>query len=195
MTLVEKYWTEFVVFVSGGGLAGVLTYWQNKRKDRTDEYQQVLTHYKELLLEIRESEKECKENIRTIAMELDDLKGKVLVLENVHNEIPFPMWLKSIDGTLISFNNQYYEVILKPLGITQREAIGKKDVELYGKENSINYALNDNIARKARNGYWIGKETLFHDGIDLKSGYITIKHVRYAGMTPIGVGVILLPSI
>jgi len=80
---MEKYWTELVAFISGGGLLSVLGYFRDKRKDKTDEFTNLIDkwkqHHEDVQLSLsatRENERQCEERYQRLTDEFNELKIK-----------------------------------------------------------------------------------------------------------------------
>jgi len=65
--------------------------------------------------------------------EVYELKARLLTLELASKDLPFPYWIKSLDGRIIHISQVYENVILKPLGIRESDFLGTKG-ELLGEE-------------------------------------------------------------
>ena len=192
--MIKHYINEILLFITGGGMIQLLNYFRDKRRDKGDEYGKIVEYYKTLLLEIRDSEQECKASIDKLKDLYSELNAKVIVLESAHFDLPFPMSLKSLDGKMISVNTEYENLLLAPLGKTAKDYIGKTDAEIWGVELAQSYAVGDRMAMKSKNGYWSGEEQIIINNIDYSKDWYSIKYVRYAGKTPIGIGGILIPK-
>lgn len=200
MSDIKNYLTEIVIFFTGGGIIGILNYFREKKKDNTDEFKELLNYLKEMLAErdkkIDDMEAKFERNINEINKlkdELSELKSKLMVMESAHFDIPFPMWLKSLDGKMISLNSEYEKHFLIPSGKTAKDYIGKTDHDVWGVEIGKIYAFHDNMTLKSKNGYWSGKETVILNETDYTEQWTMVKYVRYSGKTPIGIGGIAIP--
>lgn len=197
---MKQYFNEIILFLTGGGLAAIFNFWREKRKDNADEFKGLLNYMKEMLAE-RDKELEkmhlentiCKEEIMKMREELNELKSKLIVLESAHFDIPFPMWLKSLDCKMISLNTEYENHFLSPIKKRAKDYIGKTDHEFWGMEIGKEYAFNDNLTLKSKNGYWSGKERIKIGEEEYTDQWTVVKYVRYSGRTPIGIGGIAIP--
>lgn len=199
---MKQYISEIILFITGGGLVSFFNYFREKRKDRTDEFKELLEYTKSLVTErdakiekMQAEYNECREMMLQLKEEINELKGKVIVLESAHFDIPFPMWLKGLDGKMISVNTEYENNFLKPNGKTAKDYINKTDEQVWGAEISKEYQLNDKLTLKSKNGYWSGKEKIIIGDTDVTDIWTIVKYVRYAGKTPIGIGGIAIPNI
>src|SRR5689334_19538059 len=66
--------------------------------------------------------KRCQENEKA-------LHDRVMSLE-IKNDIGFPMWRKSFDGTYTFVNAEYVRMILMPFGKSANDIVGKKDQDV-----------------------------------------------------------------
>jgi hypothetical protein len=198
--MIKEHINEIILFFTGGGLAAMFNFLRDKRKDNTDEFKDLLNYMKEMLAErdkelekFQQENDECREEISKLREELNELKSKLIVLESAHFDIPFPMWLKSLDGKMISLNTEYENHFLLPLKKKARDYIGKTDHEFWGPEIGKEYIFNDNMTLKSKNGYWSGTETIRINDEDHTSQWTIVKYVRYSGRTAIGIGGIAIP--
>jgi hypothetical protein len=198
---LTKYLNEILIFISGGGLIQIFSYFRDKRKDRTDEFKELLEYTKTMIADrdikivrLSTEYETCRDIIFELREELNDLKSKVIVLESAHFDIPFPMWLKSLDRKMISVNTEYENCFLKPMGKTAKDYINKTDTEIWGADVSAEFSYHDNMALNSKNGYWSGKEKIIINGEDITENWTMVKYVRYAGKTPIGIGGIAIPN-
>jgi len=65
-----------------------------------------------------------------------------------HPDSPEPMWLKGLDGTMISLNDAYEQVFLLPQGFTRDNYIGFPDEIIWGGKIAAKFAEFDKKARR-----------------------------------------------
>lgn len=199
---MKQYINEIILFLTGGGLATFFNFLRDKRKDKNDEYRDLID-YMSKLVESRDAQLEkmqeqndvCRKEIDKLKSELNELKAKFIVIESAHFDIPFPMWLKSLDGKMISLNNEYENVFLYPINKSAKDYIGKNDEEFWGLDIAKEYCKNDKKALNSKNGYWSGRETIIINGVDYSDQWTIVKFVRHSGRVPIGIGGIAIPNI
>jgi hypothetical protein len=190
---VAEYLNLAITFISGGGLLAFLQYLSTRRKSSTDEFTIILDNYKKLYSELLESEKKCTTELMKVREDLQDLRGKVIVLESAHFDMPFPMWLKDMDFKMIALNPEYEKHFLLPMGKNSSDYLGKYDNEIWPAEIAAEYVQNDRKTLNSRNGYWYGHETIKISGSELTEDWRIVKYIRYAGKIPIGIAGIAIP--
>lgn len=81
-------------------------------------------------------------------LEIESLKLQVKNFAISHPESPEPMWLKGLDGIMISLNDAYEAAFLIPQGFTRRDYIGFPDEIIWGNRISEMFKKFDLAARK-----------------------------------------------
>ena len=142
-------WIEIMGGVVGGsGLATLIQYFRDTKKDRSDEVFRVIEQYKELINQhksqiskMEKAEEECKfrlgkhENIiEELRVTIIELRNKMIQLETTNNDFPFPCWFKDMNHAMIWVNPACHEMIYKPNGFEEHDYIGKTDKEVWGEE-------------------------------------------------------------
>lgn len=183
----------------------------NNRKSKSDErisynelksqdYKTLLTSYENLYNNERVAKEEAILNTKILVEELQDIKrdmysmkSKLLLFENTHFTIPFPMWIKDMSGIMLTVNKAYEDQFLKPLGKEAIDYIGKNDIEFWGEEIGKQYQENDHEAYMNPNSLYVGYEDLL-----LPSGKTTkikvVKYIQYSGNTAVGKTGISIPN-
>lgn len=128
------------------------------------------------------------ENRRIVQLEeeLYKLRQKVLLLESSTQSIPVPMWLKDIDGTMLSVNPAYEHDFLLPRGYTADQYIGENDFAIWDSATANSFLENDQWVIKNRMT-WKGIEYV-PDGYGKVHELMIIKYPRYTGGVIVGVG-------
>lgn len=118
-------------------------------KDKTttkDEFVELIKMYKEEVSKLKESEDECINRYEELKKEFEVLRANVTLIKASSPTVPIPMWIKDINGVMLSLNDAYEEIFLVPLGKTRADYIGKKDIDIWGKEIAEVFKKNDDIA-------------------------------------------------
>lgn len=81
-------------------------------------------------------------------IEIDRLTKMVNNYSISHPDSPEPMWLKGLDGIMISLNDAYEQVFLLPQGFTRDNYIGFPDEVIWGANIAAKFAEFDKRARR-----------------------------------------------
>ncbi len=87
--------------------------------------------------------------------ENERLRASIMYIQSSQMDIPLPLWIKDMDGILISCNKAYEDQFLKPIGITAQDYIGRPDWEIWGKEFAKKIAAHERqlvVSRKELRG-------------------------------------------
>lgn len=182
MTPVEIVSIIGGLLLGGGGIGVIFDYLRNRKKDRKDGFKELVKAQQELSDEQQEFYKLKEDDLlkkiailekrlekcKTLEDVISELKEKLLLLEIIGDQSPFPTWVKSPPyttdgGTMITLNDAYEEYFLKPLGYKKRDYIGKIDRQIWGEEVHKSYYENDKWCMEHPDKVFIGKEL-----IDLK---------------------------
>jgi PAS domain-containing protein len=135
----------------GGGLIGkYFAHQQEKRKQGTSEFRELMIERKNYTTELSERIDELEKLIETQTQimrqqseEINKLRMQLITLENSANDAPLPIWLKDNNGYMIFLNSYYEDMFLTPAGKTIDDYIGKSDVDVWGEEIGEEYRGND----------------------------------------------------
>lgn len=114
--------------------------------------------------------------------ELHDKDKLVSLLEATSWDLPFPYWLKDMQGKMIYINSEYE----KKFRLRSIDYVGKNDADIWGDEVAERFKANDRIVIESDNEYIIDENEL--------EGYVVIKWKRRAGNIIIGVAGMCMPS-
>jgi len=194
------YFTEIIVFISGGGLISFLNYLRDRKKDKNDDFSLLVAEYKHLIEECKrdfeelyKTEIDCRESINQLDKDIYELRSKILIIENSNFDIPFPTWLKNTDLKMLALNKKYEQMFLFPVNKTILDYLGKTDKEVWGEEIGFEYSEHDMELLNGLKEVWIGKETIIIKGNNISERWRIIKYVRKIGTTVIGIGGIAIP--
>lgn len=182
--------------LTGGGLGVFLTFKLGNRKQTQSELEKVIDTYRERTLEDSAVIKELRTRIDELEritnkrdLEVSTLRNQLMIFESSHVDIPLPMWLKDVNGTMLFLNKEFEYAYLKPHGKTIHEYIGKKDEDVFTQEEADQYRAHDQeVIRKRRSIRF--EETVKVNGQEIK--LTTIKYPRFLNNTIIGIGGIVL---
>ena len=151
VTLVQAIIAAIVSLVGGGGVVGVVaTFILKSRSLAATEFKTIVDNNNERIDQLQKRvdtlEKEKEDTEKALAdtlSELNELKARNIIFENMHNEIPKAQWVKAADGKMISFNDAYARLFIHPVGKLPEEYIGATDTEFWGDEIGGEYWAND----------------------------------------------------
>ncbi len=121
------------------------------------EHEQETTLYNELREELRAVrsmnqalQDQCQQLLlenaenkaKLVALE-SEIRLKTMLFETAHLDLPFPQWIKDEHGVMQSINAQYVDMVLKPLGLTALDYLGKTDHDVFPKEIADAFLGND----------------------------------------------------
>ena len=134
--------------------------------------------------------KACQDLVNPLKEKVSDLENKVDLLVNTGITIPFPHWLKSIDGRMLAINDEYERVFLKPQGIMKKDYIGNTDFAVWPDEFAKKFAAVDQTVRST-GGVWIGQEWVIVN--DSAQRWQIVKYPVRVGGSMVGVGGFAIP--
>lgn len=185
--------------LTGGGLGVFLTFKLGNRKQNQSELEKVIDTYREQRLEDSAVIKELRARIDELEritnkrdLEVSTLRNQLMIFESSHVDIPLPMWLKDINGTMLFLNKEFEYAYLKPKGKTIHEYIGKNDFAIFSKEEAEQYRAHDAEVMRKR------KSVRFNETVEISGQKIkltTIKYPRFLSNTIIGIGGIVLSEV
>jgi PAS domain-containing protein len=139
---------DILLFIGGGGLAAIVNLYLAKRKEGREDFSAIIQLWRDDNQRLRDLETALKIKIDHLEDMLNEFKVKLVLLETAHMELPIPMWIKDRDGTMLSLNRAYESAFLIPRGKISSDYIGKKDEELWSKEEAETFKVNDLLAHK-----------------------------------------------
>jgi len=138
----------------------------------------------------REENETLKQTILTLQEEILFLRNKLLLVENNQLNLPIPIWLKDLDGKMLSLNQAFEDLFLLPNGLTTKDYLGKTDKEFWGEEKGKLYRQHDlEVLKTGELFNGIEKIKIADEEIE----YRVVKFIRYSGKVKIGVGGIAIP--
>lgn len=121
-------------------------------------------------------------------------KNKITLLETAHHDLPFPQWLKDINGVMLSLNSAYEKMFLLPIGKTSEDYIGHTDFDIWPTDIAERFVENDNKA-KNKGGYWMGIEPMWLKNSDISPYWRIAKYGRFVGNVCVGIAGIAIPML
>ena len=178
--------------ISGGVVTALANLYLGKKKEVRGDFEAIIKTWAEDNQRLRLQEIENTNKIQTLQKDLVAIRAKLLMLESAHVDLPYPMWLKDLDGTMLSVNRAYEDMILKPLGFIASDYMGLTDSEIFGEEIGKEYRKNDMAVLNTKAVY-DGPESV-QVGPHIVETWRVIKYLRYAGGVPIGIAGLALPN-
>lgn len=84
-----------------------------------------------------------EKNISDLKWQIESITFDFDVYRSMHDDFPFPYWLKNKDGIMLWVSKRYEEIFLEPLGLCAEDYIGNKDEKIWGKEIGEVFSRND----------------------------------------------------
>lgn len=132
----------------------------------------------------------CEETITPLQNRINQLETQVQLLNNVHQGLPVPTWLKDRGGIMLALNDQYEKIFLQPMGKSREDYIGHTDYDIWPEAYANKfYAIDQTVIKTGR--VWHGEEWVTVN--DTAQQWEIIKYPRYSGNVLIGVGGIAIP--
>lgn len=153
-----------------------------------DDNERLRTRVNELEKRVSDYEKEQAE-----AKEREGYyKNKLTLLQTAHHDLPFPQWLKDVNGVMLSLNGAYEKMFLVPLGKTADDYVGNTDFDIWPVDVAEKFVENDKKA-KEKGGYWMGIEPIWIKNSDISPYWRIAKYGRFVGNVCVGIAGIAIP--
>ncbi len=95
--------------------------------------------YRRRIEEVEDEKRKLTHELDTIRLDFDfklkEIKLQLSMVEGFYTESPFPQWVKSRDGIMLSLNRAYEVGIVKPWGKSPMDYIGHTDLDFWGEDN------------------------------------------------------------
>lgn len=176
--------TAAISALGGGVLSRLLT---AKKDNFQTLFDQLQKDNDRLRLELQKD----REMIDKLNKKVNQQAIQIMLLESAHNDHPFPMWLKGVDGEMLSINPAYEDVFLAPRGKSMGDYIGQNDYNVWPKEIADKFWQNDLRVIRTRKT-WRGREDIMNAAGGIEQWNI-IKYPRFSGRTIIGIAGMAFP--
>lgn len=174
--------------ISGGGAFKVMDFFFNNPANR-ENFQLIVTN----LSKDNEDLRRRIQMLETVALEVHELRTKLLLMESAHYDKPIPEWLKDLNGVMLSLNPSYERDFLKPYGMSSADYIGKLDEDIWDAATATAFRDNDRLALTSPCKWWAGYETVVTKGGENLGVFLIFKYIRFSGTIPIGIAGLALP--
>ena len=162
-------------------------------QESNDDLRSEVAEYRKEVETLRERINELEaENLRERSTSAE-LKNKIVLLESAHYDLPFPQWLKNTSFEMLSVNQAYEDVFLRPAGLRATDYIGKTDFDIWPDEVARKFVENDKKAMEGKGEYWSGIEPLWVKDNDVSKLWVIYKYPRYFGKVCIGIAGVAIP--
>lgn len=132
---MSKSMLEIVgLMITGGVLQAAFNYFLEKRKNKRVDFETILGRLEKENNELRQDENHYNARLRELENKVLNMHYKIQLLSNAQLDLPLPMWFKDVDGTMLSLNHAYEELLLKPLDKSGMDYIGNSDESIWGEE-------------------------------------------------------------
>lgn len=156
----------------------------------TQQTEQLINQLAENYQFENQQRKACEAALNPFKKKVADLENKVDLLVNQGVAIPFPHWLKGLDGTMLALNEPYENVFLKSRGLTKEDYIGKKDRAIWPESYASKFRAVD-LTVQSTGGVWVGEEWVIVN--DSAQRWQIIKYQAKVGGNVVGIGGIAIP--
>lgn len=185
-------WLDLVpALLTGSGLTALFNYFINSQKNKKDEFETIVTQWKLDNERLRHEAEECKTNISKINQELDNLRSKLIILENSNFEIPLPMWLQDGNTTILACNKAFEDIFLIPNNKSIHDAVGHMEKEIFPNMPEANILNNLKVIRESVVSYFVEEYPFLNDQL---VSFHVIKYPQYVGNVRIGISCIVIPQ-
>lgn len=180
------------LLVGGGILSYLFKYAKEKLYGRRVDFNLIMDRL------LKENE-EIKGMVEQYRSEIDFLKNRNLILENkiqllesAHMTLPVPMWLKGMDGIMLSVNKSFEDTFLTPHGKSSSDYIGHRDEDIWGPDLAMSFHVNDERVKAGEDPLYTVEPVVLNG---VSKDYRVIKYLRRVGGVPMGIGGICFPLV
>jgi hypothetical protein len=169
----------------GGVVAGLSAHRLGLSKEKRADFQLFADKINEDNDRLRSELGALKQEMEVLRQENIRHEAQILMLESTHLDHPYPKWIKSIDGTMISLNKAYEVTFLRPLGFIREDYEGFKDDKIYPLE--VAKAFREHDLEVIKTGEpWEGTEFV-PDGKGNMIEWRILKYPRFHARKVIGI--------
>lgn len=119
--------------------------------------------------------------------------GQALYIVNSQISSPFATWQKNSSGTMMSLNDVYEDVFLKPRGIQRYQYLGFKDKDIWPKDIAEEFETSDKIVLETGK-IWKGYGTVIIKNRRIRWRVIKWPIYDSKGISIVGVAGMALPE-
>lgn len=173
-------------------ITACFTFILNLRNENRTDFREISDTWKIDNERLRKSISDYSLQVNKLNNQVQQLQTKIILLESGQMDLPFPMWLKGVDGTMLALNEAYEHTFLIPRGKNENDYIGRKDEEIWGEKYGKAFFENDlKVMRKKQPLFTIEDVPGLNGKVEK---WKIIKYPRYAGRVVIGIGGVAIPA-
>lgn len=87
MSILKEYLGEIITFLTTGGLMTLLNHLRDGKKDKIDEFEKVIEHWKSIMAEHKENERICEERYEQLHAQFIDLQQRDIKMQGEITEL------------------------------------------------------------------------------------------------------------
>lgn len=152
MTLQELGQEALKYIIGAGGATGLGALFLKYRANRSLDMQVLLDR-------LDKENEELKEEIDKLKAGFHEMQISLLYIKSAHYSSPFATWVKNRNGIMMTVNDAYENLFLKPRGLTKFQYLGYKDSQVWPEALAKEYAKNDAYVME-QEVEWRGYETV-----------------------------------
>lgn len=174
---------------SGGVLTKVITSYLSKNRD---DFQVLSSSWKDEIVRLNTRITEIDNYNKELKKDIAALRIQIATLKQIHPDIPIPLWLKDINGRMLSLNDAYEAAFLIPQGKHRGNYIGKKDADIWGEKVAKVFKEHDDQAILLD-----AKQQIIFEENDVNPlllNWVFLKYPKYLDGTLVGVAGIGVPK-
>ncbi|GIV86033.1 MAG: hypothetical protein KatS3mg054_0062 [Chloroflexus sp.] len=194
---VVMSWENIIVALIGSVLGGYGTYLVGIRRERRDDFRNLLDVYSKENERLRtENERlkkvneELSRNVLRVELAIEELESNIELNSRLGETGPIPWCLKSTKGRILAVNEAYEKQILIPNGMTASDVVGKTSMEVWPKPIAEIKAYHDQIAMQQGK---IDTVEILPDGKGRLKRWRVLKYANKTGGVVVGVVGICMP--
>lgn len=179
-----------IALLSGGVIQYVAQYYIAKRKQSYTEVEMIIKTWAEDNERLRKTEKENRDRIDSLESQISLLRAQIVALESIQLDLPIPMWLKDLNGLMMSLNKPYENAFLKPRKLTSVDYIGKSDSNVWSDDVCLKFKISDSYVKTNKDLHYSIVDIPFDT---YSEKWIVVKYPRILNNELIGVGGLSIP--
>lgn len=187
----DSYLQLLIALLSGGVIQYIAQYFIAKKKHDQSEMEMIIRTWSQDNERLREIEKQNRQRIDSLENEITLLRAQIVALESAQLNLPIPMWLKDLKGTMLTINKAYEKSFLEPRGYEAKDYIGSKDTSIWTDKLASIFSYSDDMIRRGKDVYYSIVDVPYNDKYTDK--WIVVKYPRLVNNDIIGIGGLAIP--
>lgn len=181
-----------LAIVSGGVLQYIGQFIIAKRKVDDQNMETIIKTWSEDNKRLRAIENLNMEKIKKLEEQISLLRSQLIALESAHQDLPVPMWLKDLNGNMISLNRAYEKEFLIPRGYRMSDYVGKTDSAVWSMAVANEFKSHDYDALHSSEKQIFMISVPGEDNTERE--WIVMKYKRYSANNIIGIAGLAIPK-